>query len=90
MLDIKVPDSPDLMLDVVHRFSYYHKKALEAEIVFLTEQYRRVVEGIIYRLPPGKRSAVYDKAGEIIRQIANGDKPFLTQQEFGKILKYCI
>lgn len=78
------------MLDAVHRFSYYYEKALGEEIEFLTGQYKRVVDDIIYKLPPGKREAVSDKADEIIRQIANGDKPFLTQQEFGKILKYCI
>ena len=77
-------------MDVLHRFSYYYEKALDAEIKFLSGQYQRVIDEIVYRLPPGKREAVSEKAQDIIRNIANGDKAFLTPQEFSKILKYYI
>lgn len=88
VVKIKIPDSPDLEMDVLHRFSYYYNKAVAEEIKFLTTQYAKVVNGIISQLPPGKKEAVIEKADAMIRAIAQGDKPFITQQEFAKILKY--
>lgn len=90
VLETKVPDSPDLEMDVLHRFSVYYEKALQEEIEFLTGQYRRVVEDLLGRLPPGKKEAVAEQADRIIRAIAAGDKPFVTQQELAKILKMYV
>ncbi|MBR1494244.1 MAG: hypothetical protein IJ601_04265 [Acidaminococcaceae bacterium] len=90
VVEIKIPDSPDLEMDVLHRFSYYYNKAVAEEIKFLTTQYAKVVNGIVSQLPPGKKEAVIEKADAMIRAIAQGDKPFITQQEFAKILKYYI
>ena len=89
-VEIKVPDMPDLEMDVIHRFAYYYDRAVREEIKWLTLQYSKVVNEIVAKLPPGKKQAVITKADEIIRQIAHGDKPFITQQEFAKILKYYI
>ena len=90
VLETKVPDSPDLEMDVLHRFSVYYEKALQEEIEFLTGQYRKVVEDLLGRLPPGKKEAVAEQADRIIRAIAAGDKPFVTQQELAKILKMYV
>lgn len=90
VLETKVPDSPDLEMDVLHRFSFYYEKALQEEIEFLTGQYRKVVEDLMGRLPPGKKEAVAEQADRIIRAIAAGDKPFVTQQELAKILKMYV
>ena len=90
VLETKVPDSPDLEMDVLHRFSYYYEKALQEEIEFLTGQYRKIVVDLMGRLPPGKKEAVAEQADRIIRAIAAGDKPFVTQQELAKILKMYI
>ncbi len=90
VLETKVPDSPDLEMDVLHRFSFYYEKALQEEIEFLTGQYRKVVEDLLRRLPPGKKEAVAEQADRIIRAIAAGDKPFVTQQELAKILKMYV
>ena len=90
VVEIKVPDSPDLEMDVLHRFSYYYEKALQEEIEFLTGQYRKVVVDLMGRLPPGKKEAVAEQADRIIRAIAVGDKPFVTQQELAKILKMYV
>ena len=87
VVEIKVPDMPDLEMDVIHRFSSYYNRALKEEIKFLTQQYSKVVNEIISQLPPGKKEAIIAKADEIIRQIAHGDKPFITKQDFAKILK---
>lgn len=90
VLDTKVPDSPDLEMDVQHRFSYYYEKALREEVEFLTGQYQNVVYNLISRLPPGKKAAVVEQADRIIQAIAAGDKPFITQQELEKYLKMYI
>lgn len=90
VLETKVPDSPDLEMDVLHRFSVYYEKALQEEIEFLTGQYRKVVEDLLGRLPPGKKEAVAEQADRIIRAIAAGNKPFVTQQELAKILKMYV
>lgn len=90
VLETKVPDSPDLEMDVLHRFSFYYEKALQEEIEFLTGQYRKVVEDLLGRLPPGKKEAVAEQADRIIQAIAAGDRPFVTQQELAKILKMYV
>ena len=90
VVEIKVPDSPDLEMDVRHRFGYYYEKALQAEVEFLTDQYQKVVDDFVRRLPPGKKETVIEYADRIIRQIAHGDKPFVTQQELAKILKMYV
>lgn len=90
VLETKVPDSPDLEMDVLHRFSYYYEKALREEVEFLTGQYQKVVDNLIGRLPPGKKAAVVEQADRIIQAIAAGDKPFITQQELAKILKMYV
>ena len=87
-VEIKIPDSPDLEMNVLHRFSYFYSKAVTEEIKFFTKQYAKVVSEMASKLPPGKKEAVIEKADSMIRQIANGDKPFITQQEFAKFLKY--
>ena len=89
-VEIKVPDRPELEMDVIHRFAYYYDMAVREEIKWLTQQYAKVVNEIVAKLPPGKKEAVITKADTMIRQIAHGDKPFITQQEFAKILKYYI
>lgn len=89
-VEIKVPDRPDLEMDVIHRFAYYYDRAVREEIKWLTQQYAKVVNEIVAQLPPGKKEDVITKADTMIRQIAHGDKPFIIQQEFAKILKYYI
>ena len=89
-VEIKVPDRPELEMDVIHRFAYYYDMAVREEIKWLTQQYAKAVNEIVAKLPPGKKEAVITKADTMIRQIAHGDKPFITQQEFAKILKYYI
>lgn len=87
VLETKVPDTPDLEMDVLHRFSLYYERALAEEIDFLTGQYQKVVDSLIWKLPPGKRERLVGEADRIIREIATGDKPFITQQDMAKILK---
>lgn len=87
VLETKVPDTPDLEMDVLHRFSLYYERALAEEIDFLTGQYQKVVDSLIWKLPPGKRERLVGEADRIIREIATGDKPFVTQQDMAKILK---
>ncbi len=89
-VEIKVPDRPDLEMDVIHRFSFYYDRAVREEIMFLRKQYAKVINETIAKLPPGKKEEVITKADTMIRQIAHGDKPFIIQQEFAKILKYYI
>jgi len=74
-------------MDVLHRWKLYYDKALENEIQYLREQYKKPVDELLATLPPGKRSAVVDKADEIIRKIAYGDLPYLIRQDLVKILK---
>ncbi len=86
VLDIKVPDSPDLEMDVLHRFSWYYDQALQAEVEFLTGQYKKVVDGLVGMLPPGKKEAVIANADRIIREIAAGDRPYVLQRDMERIL----
>jgi hypothetical protein len=90
IVDLTVPDLPDLEMDVLHRWSWYYNKAVEQETEYLRGQYKDTVDGLLAMLPPGKKAAVVEKSEEIIRQIANGDKPFLIRQDLLKILKQNI
>ena len=90
IVDVTVPDLPDLEMDVLHRWPWYYNKAIEQETEYLRGQYKDTVDGLLATLPPGKKAAVVEKSEEIIRQIANGDKPFLIRQDLLKILKQNI
>mgnify|MGYP006873012627 CR=1 FL=1 len=90
IVDVKVADSPDLEMDVLRRWPWYYKKALENEVQYLREQYKKTVDELLATLPPGKKSAVVDKAEEIIRKIAYGDQHYLIRQDLLKILKQNI
>ncbi len=90
VISITVPDSPDLEMDVLHRWQFYYNKALENEIQYLREQYKKPVDGLLATLPPGKKAAVVDKAEAIIRSIASGDRAYLIRQDLLKILKQNI
>lgn len=90
VVEMKVPDMPDLEMDVLHRFSFYYNKAAAEEIKYLTQQYKKVVCAAIAKSPPGKKEKIIDKADSMIHAIAYGDKGFITQQEFAKMLKHFI
>ena len=90
VISITVPDSPDLEMDVLHRWQFYYDKALENEIQYLREQYKKPVDGLLATLPPDKKAAVVDKAEAIIRSIASGDRAYLIRQDLLKILKQNI
>lgn len=90
VISITVPDSPDLEMDVLHRWQFYYNKALENEIQYLREQYKKPVDGLLATLPPDKKAAVVDKAEAIIRSIASGDRAYLIRQDLLKILKQNI
>ena len=90
VISITVPDSPDLEMDVLHRWQFYYNKALENEIQYLREQYKKPVDGLLATLPPDKKAAVVDKVEAIIRSIASGDRAYLIRQDLLKILKQNI
>lgn len=90
IVDVTVPDLPDLEMDVLHRWPWYYNKAIEQETEFLREQYKETVDKLLAMLPPGKKAAVVDKSEEIIRKIAHGDHPFLIRQDLLKVLKQNI
>ena len=90
IVDVKVPDLPDLEMDVLHRWSWYYNKAVEQETEYLRGQYKDTVDGLLAMLPPGKKAAVVEKSEEIIRKIAHGDHPFLIRQDLLKVLKQNI
>ena len=90
IVDVTVPDLPDLEMDVLHRWPWYYNKAIEQETEYLRGQYKDTVDGLLATLPPGKKAAVVEKSEEIIRQIANGDKHFLIRQDLLKLLKQNI
>ena len=90
IVDVKVPDLPDLEMDVLHRWSWYYDKAIEQETEYLRDQYKDTVDGLLATLPPGKKAAVVEKSEEIIRAIAHGDQHFLIRQDLLKILKQNI
>lgn len=87
VVEIKVRDAPGLEKEIISRFSYYYNQAVKEEIKFLTRQYAKVVNEIVSKLAPGKKDAVIQKVNEMVRQIANGDRQFVTQQSFAKMLK---
>lgn len=90
VISITVPDSPDLEMDVLHRWQFYYDKALDNEIHYLRGQYKKPVDELLATLPPGKKAAVVDKAEAVIRAIAHGDRPYLIRQDLLKILKQNI
>lgn len=87
IVDVKVADSPDLEMDVLHRWPWYYNKAIEQETEYLRGQYKDTVDGLLATLPPGKKAAVVDKAEDLIRKIAHGDQHYLIRQDLLKILK---
>lgn len=90
VVEIKVPDRLGLETDVINRFSYYYEMAMRDEIKWLTRQYARTVNGLVAKLPPGKKVAVIEKADQMIKEIARGDKEFLIWQDMEKVLKQYI
>lgn len=90
VISVTVPDSPDLEMDVLHRWQFYYEKALDNEIHYLRGQYKKPVDDLLATLPPGKKAAVVDKAEAVIRAIAHGDRPYLIRQDLLKILKQNI
>ena len=90
IVDITVPDLPDLEMDLQHRWPWYYDKALEQEMEYLRGQYKETIDKLLATLPPGKKAAVVEKSEEIIRKIAHGDQHFLIRQDLLKILKQNI
>ncbi len=90
IVDVTVPDLPDLEMDVLHRWPWYYNKAIEQETEYLRGQYKDTVDGLLATLPPGKKAAVVDKAEAVIRAIAHGDRPYIIRQDLLKILKQTI
>lgn len=90
IVDVTVPDLPDLEMDVLHRWPWYYNKAIEQETEYLRGQYKDTVDGLLATLPPGKKAAVVDKAEAVIRAIAHGDRPYIIRQDLLKILKQNI
>jgi len=87
VVETTVPDRPDLEAHVLRHWKIYYDKALREEVVYLSNQYEKVVSEILEKLSPGRKRDLTEKADLMIRQIANGDKPFVTKQDFAKILK---
>ena len=90
VVEIKVPDRPTLEAEVKENFSGFYTLAIREEMKWLSRQYAKVINGMAANLPPAKKAAVVEKADEIIRQIAHGDQPFITQQDLEKLLKQYI
>lgn len=90
MVEIKVVDSPELESDVLNNWGQYYNMALASEIEYLREQYQKTVDDLLRTLLPEEKEAVVEKAEEIIRNIAHGDKPFLIRQDLLKLLKQNI
>ncbi len=87
VVETTVPDRPDLEAHVLRHWKHYYDKAVREEIAYLSGQYEKTISDTLAKLPPGKKKEVADFADDYIRQIANGDKPFIIKQEFEKILK---
>ncbi len=90
IVDVTVPDMPDLEMDVMHRWPWYYKKAIEQETEYLRKQYKDTIDKLLAMLPPGKKAAVVEESEDIIRKIAYGDQPFLIRQDLLKKLKQKI
>ena len=82
IVDVKVPDLPDLEMDVLHRWPWYYSKAIEQETEYLRGQYKDTVDELI--------AAIVEKSEEVIRKIAHGDQHFLIRQDLLKLLKQNI
>ena len=87
MVEVKVVDSPELEAEVLNNWSKYYNMPLASEIEYLRGQYRKTVDDLLRTLLPEEKEAVVEKAEEIIRNIAHGDKPFLIRQDLLKLLK---
>lgn len=90
VVEIKVPDRPTLEAEVLQNFSGFYTLAVREEMKWLSRQYAKVVNGLAVQLPPAKKVIVVEKADQIIREIAHGDQPFITQQDLEKLLKQYI
>jgi len=90
VVEITVPDRPDLEAHILRHWKHYYDKAVQEEIRYLSGQYEKVIRETLSKLPPGKKKDVEDYAKEFIRAVANGDKWFITQQELSKVLKFHI
>ena len=81
-------DCPGLEEDVAKRFSVYYNRAVAEEELFLGNQFKKAVDGVIAKLPPGKKMEIVESAAKIVRQIACGDRPmFYKQKDFIMFLK---
>lgn len=81
-------DCPGLEEEVVKRFSVYYNRAVAEEELFLGNQFKKAVDGVIAKLPPGKKMEIVESAAKIVRQIACGDRPmFYKQKDFIMFLK---
>lgn len=81
-------DCPGLEEDVVKRFSVYYNRAVAEEELFLGNQFKKAVDGVIAKLPPGKKMEIVESAAKVVRQIARGDRPmFYKQKDFIMFLK---
>lgn len=81
-------DCPGLEEDVVKRFSVYYNRAVAEEELFLGNQFKKAVDGVIAKLPPGKKMEIVESAAKVVRQIACGDRPmFYKQKDFIMFLK---
>ena len=81
-------DCPGLEEEVVKRFSVYYNRAVAEEELFLGNQFKKAVDGVIAKLPPGKKMEIVESAAKVVRQIARGDRPmFYKQKDFIKFLK---
>lgn len=84
-------DCPGLEEEVVKRFSVYYNRAVAEEELFLGNQFKKAVDGVIAKLPPGKKMEIVELAAKVVRQIARGDRPmFYKQKDFIKFLKRYI
>ena len=90
VVSVKVSDVPGLEEDILNNRKRYHDLAVAQEIDYLRGQYKKTVDALKYGLSTKQKEAVTELSEKIIRQIAHGDKPFVTQQELTKILKYHI
>jgi len=87
MVETVLPDRPDLEAHVLRHWDHYYQNALQEEIAYLYEQYEKAIGEVLSRLPPGKKDKAVVKADDMIRKIAHGDRPFVTKQDFARLLK---
>ncbi|SDC69396.1 hypothetical protein SAMN04487864_11518 [Succiniclasticum ruminis] len=90
VVETVVYDRPDLEAHVLRHWKFYYDKAVQDEIKYLSALYGKVIREAQSTQPPGKKRDIEERANNYIRQIANGDTPFLIQQDFAKYLKQHI